>query len=175
VSVFAGVYCWVRRLYALGLRHRPGAITPIGSRACGAASSCACAPLSLAPTCVSAAVSPDSPAGARVAARGTACAPRQSRHASAQLTQYPNSAPPSLAPAAFAEKQGGGTSLFGGKSWKKRYFVVNTVEKTLAYFDNEQGAAGKPLKPAIKLEGYKLTHPEGATGNNWEVSRAVQH
>jgi hypothetical protein len=107
--------------------------------------------------------------------RATAVPTRQRPTHSVSKFRSPGPPHTPLAPAAFAEKQGGGTSLFGGKSWKKRYFVVNTVEKTLAYFDNEQGAAGKPLKPAIKLEGYKVTHPEGATGNNWEVSRAVQH
>lgn len=37
--------------------------------------------------------------------------------------------------AGFAEKQGTGSSLFGGKSWKKRFFALDG--DTLSYFEDE--------------------------------------
>ncbi len=38
-------------------------------------------------------------------------------------------------PAGFAEKQGTGSSLFGGKSWKKRFFTLDNG--VLSYFEDE--------------------------------------
>lgn len=74
--------------------------------------------------------------------------------------------------AAWAEKEGGGTSFFGRKTWKKRFFAVSYEAKTIAYFETEaaaNAAAPKPLKPALNLFNYKVSHPAGATGGQWEV------
>jgi hypothetical protein len=42
-----------------------------------------------------------------------------------------------LSSAAYADKRGGGTSfLFGRKTWKKRYFVIDPEENSLAYWES---------------------------------------
>lgn len=38
--------------------------------------------------------------------------------------------------AGFAQKQGTGSRIFGGKAWKKRFFTVDNG--VLTYFEDEQ-------------------------------------
>ena len=77
-------------------------------------------------------------------------------------------APPRSHLAAFAEKRGGGTRLFGSTSWKSRWFVIDKAQKGLAYFEHQKSAAA--LKPPIRLTEYSLTYDDGAVGGYFEVS-----
>jgi len=68
--------------------------------------------------------------------------------------------PPSAA--AFAEKQGGGTTfLFGRKKWQKRWFVVNVAERAIAYWETQaqQESDALPLKPPFDLKGASVDVP----------------
>lgn len=62
---------------------------------------------------------------------------------------------------AYAEKQGGGKSfLFGRKTWKKRWFVVDS-ERRIGYWESEahQRSNSPPLKPHLGLDGSVVDVP----------------
>ena len=95
-------------------------------------------------------------AAASPRARGRALPPQNAQTTPTLAPSHTTAPHPHLA--AYAEKQGGGTSLFGQKSWKKRYFTL-TPAGVLAYFDSN--TAVKPLKPALDLSrGYSLLVPQ---------------
>lgn len=64
-----------------------------------------------------------------------------------------------LSYAAYADKRGGGTSfLFGRKTWKKRYFVIDPEENSLAYWESSshqvswaQARAGTACFQSVQL------------------------
>ena len=43
------------------------------------------------------------------------------------------------------EKKGGGTSMFGRRNWKTRYFVL--FEQFLQYYESERAAQNNPTEP----------------------------
>ena len=66
--------------------------------------------------------------------------------------------------AGYAEKQGGGTSfLFGRKTWKNRWFIIDDAEGTVGYWESEEHyASNSPaLKPLLSLKGASVDIPDG--------------
>ena len=56
----------------------------------------------------------------------------------------------------FYEKKGGGTSLFGRRSWHKRYFTLR--EGKLSYFKEEPPKSGSKVEPIGVLNLSDVTH-----------------
>lgn len=80
----------------------------------------------------------------------------------------PPSPIPALPPplAAYAEKEGGGTTLFGRKSWKRRFFVFDIGTKVISYFESEDAQKGgaAPKKPPVSVSGYSVNIPAPTAG-----------
>lgn len=74
-----------------------------------------------------------------------------------------------------AEKQGGGTSLFGRKTWKERCFVIDIVEGRLAYFASEEAAncGVPPVKTPLNIShsSVELVQLGPSADGKFEVSR----
>ncbi len=67
--------------------------------------------------------------------------------------------------------------MFGKKSWKRRWFVVDKAARTIAYYDSDiaQGAGAMPLKPALSLVGSTINIEGNGSSEGgvpfWPVSR----
>lgn len=70
-------------------------------------------------------------------------------------------------------KEGGGTSIFGKKNWKNRFFVISLSDRSISYFENENAFkkdGARPLKPALPLNGAVVSQPQG--GFDVEIKNA---
>jgi PH domain len=71
----------------------------------------------------------------------------------------------------WAWKKGTGKSfLFGRRSWKKRYFVLDRPSKMVSYWESQshQTAQSPPLKPPLSLEGATVELPDLEQGRDKE-------